>query len=140
LRLGQIGIGCLHCKNSGMFLDEFSCIWLCTEFTFTSDLFPLLLLPLDSKLKGSTYFPTSLSGIYNATMIIQQRHFPVCPSVSREAFCTYNQLKTLTARSASTKEYWISSARNMVSNREDLILRYLIMFQLTFSLFRSSAL
>lgn len=77
---------------------------------------------LESKLKGSTYFPTSLSGIYNATMIIQQRHFPVCPCVSSEALGMYNQLKTLTARSASTKEYWVSSAMKMVSNRTCLIL------------------
>lgn len=54
-------------------------------------------------------------------MIIQQRHFPVCPHVSREAFCMYNQLKTLTARSASTKEYWISSAMKMVSILDFLI-------------------
>ena len=83
LTLGQIGIGCLHCKNS------------------------------EYKLKGSTYFPTSISGIYNATMIIQQRHFPVCPSVSRETFCQYQRLKGLTARSASTKEYWVSAARKL---------------------------
>ena len=83
LTLGQIGIGCLHCKNS------------------------------EYKLKGSTYFPTSISGIYNATMIIQQRHFPVCPSVSRETYCQYQRLKGLTARSASTKEYWVSAARKL---------------------------
>lgn len=85
LNLGQIGIGCLHCKSSAY------------------------------KLKGSTYFPTSISGIYNATMIIQQRHFPVCPSVSAETLCKYNKLKSLTARSASTKEYWVSAAKKLVS-------------------------
>ena len=47
-------------------------------------------------------------------MIIQQRHFPVCPSVSRENLCTYAKLKGLTARSASTKEYWISAAKKLV--------------------------
>ena len=46
-------------------------------------------------------------------MIIQQRHFPVCPSVSRETFCQYQRLKGLTARSASTKEYWVSAARKL---------------------------
>ncbi|KAL3803121.1 hypothetical protein ACHAW5_001985 [Stephanodiscus triporus] len=83
LRLGQIGIGCLYCRS----------------------------ISAEDKLKGSTYFPTCISGIYNATMIIQQRHFPVCPSVSREDFCKYTKLKGLTARSASTKEYWISAAK-----------------------------
>ena len=102
LTLGQIGIGCLHCKDS------------------------------ESKLKGSTYFPTSITGIYNATMIINQRHFPVCPHVDKETFATYNQLKNLTARSASTKvriqfesvpvdprtqlgtqEYWIEAAAKL---------------------------
>lgn len=53
LALGQIGIGCVHCKGS------------------------------QTKLKGCSYFPSSISGIYNATMIIQQRHFPVCPSVTK---------------------------------------------------------
>jgi hypothetical protein len=53
LALGQIGIGCSYCKGS------------------------------DSKLKGCSYFPSTISGIYNATMIIQQRHFPVCPSVTK---------------------------------------------------------
>jgi len=46
-------------------------------------------------------------------MIIQQRHFPVCPSVSKETFCQYQRLKGLTARSASTKEYWVSAARKL---------------------------
>jgi len=80
LVLGQIGIGCIHCKDS------------------------------KSKLKGCTYFPGSIGGIYNATMIIMQRHFPVCPSVTKEIFGDYNKLKSLTARSASTKEYWVSAA------------------------------
>ena len=44
------------------------------------------------------------------TMIIQQRHFPVCPSVSKQTYCEYQQLKGLTARIASTKEYWVSAA------------------------------
>ncbi|KAL7554185.1 hypothetical protein ACHAWF_017591 [Thalassiosira exigua] len=83
LNLGQIGIGCLQCKSSR------------------------------TKLKCSTYFPTSISGIYNATMIIQQRHFPLCPSVTREIYCEYNKLKNLTARSASTKEYWVSAAKKL---------------------------
>lgn len=110
LALGQIGIGCVFCKGSS------------------------------TKLKGCSYFPSSISGIYNATMIIQQRHFPVCPSVTkwvysyvildtmldvsssyaaalcdRTTYCEYNKLKGLTARSASTKEYWISSAKKLVS-------------------------
>jgi hypothetical protein len=83
LRLGQIGIGCLYCRNA------------------------------ENKLKGSTYFPTCISGIYNATMIIQQRHFAVCPFVSREDFAKYSALKGLTARSASTKEYWILAAKKL---------------------------
>eukprot|EP00956_Cyclotella_meneghiniana_P009879 scaffold13658_cov75-Cyclotella_meneghiniana.AAC.3 len=83
LTLGQIGIGCIYCRGS------------------------------TSKLKGCSYFPSSVSGIYNATMIIQQRHFPVCPSVTKEVYLKYNKLKGLTARSASTKQYWISSAKKL---------------------------
>ncbi|KAL7470434.1 hypothetical protein ACHAXS_010662 [Conticribra weissflogii] len=79
LVLGQIGIGCIHCKDS------------------------------KSKLKGCTYFPGSIGGIYNATMIIMQRHFPV----TKEIFGEYNKLKCLTARSASTKEYWVSAATRL---------------------------
>ena len=85
LTLGQVGLGCTHCRYSV------------------------------TKLKSSTYFPSSISGIYNATMIIQQRHFPVCPSVSNEIHVEYNKLKVLTARSASTKEYWVWAARKLVS-------------------------
>ena len=33
---------------------------------------------------------------HNTTMIIQQRHFPVCPSVSMGTLCEYNKLKGLT--------------------------------------------
>jgi hypothetical protein len=49
-------------------------------------------------------------------MIIQQRHFPVCPFVSREHLTIYAKLKGLTARSASTKEYWIAAAKKLVRN------------------------
>jgi len=48
-------------------------------------------------------------------MIIQQRHFPVCPSVSKEIRAEYDKLKVLTARSASTKEYWMWAAKKLVS-------------------------
>lgn len=33
--------------------------------------------------------------------------------MSRETFCQYQRLKGLTARSASTKEYWVSAARKL---------------------------
>jgi hypothetical protein len=92
LTLGQVGIGCSHCRYS------------------------------ETKLKGCTYFPSSISGIYNATMIIQQRHFPVCPSVSKEIHAEYNKLKVLTARSAYTKEYWVWAAKKLVSVVEDIIM------------------
>lgn len=93
LTLGQVGIGCLHCKDSGEFHSINSRLGAKVKLTYCQE----------SKLKGSTYFPTSITGIYNATMIINQRHFPVCPHVDKETFATYNQLKGLTARSASTK-------------------------------------
>eukprot|EP00804_Cyclotella_cryptica_P020095 CCRYP_014890-RA/>CCRYP_014890-RA protein AED:0.05 eAED:0.05 QI:2273/1/1/1/0.88/0.8/10/195/741 len=98
LALGQIGIGCVHCKGS------------------------------QTKLKGCSYFPSSISGIYNATMIIQQRHFPVCPSVTKEVYGEYNKLKGLTARSASTKEYWISSAKKlgMIDTKDGVFFRSML--------------
>lgn len=46
-------------------------------------------------------------------MIIQQRHFAICPFVSREYFAKYSALKGLTARSASTKEYWVIAAKKL---------------------------
>ena len=101
-------------------LQRFRCVLSCVCSLYLLITYPLtptdalyLNPSLESKLKGSTYFPTSISGIYNATMIIQQRHFPVCPSVSTETLCTYNKLKGLTARSASTKDYWISAAKKL---------------------------
>ena len=102
LNLGQIGIGCIHCKGSGMDLYLY---WLSIAFIFSNNEYHSSISKLicfccppntESKLKGSTYFPTSINGIYNATMIIQQRHFPVCPSVSMGTLCEYNKLKGLT--------------------------------------------
>ena len=102
LNLGQIGIGCIHCKSSGMDLYLY---WLSIAFIFSNNEHHSSISKLicfccppntESKLKGSTYFPTSINGIYNATMIIQQRHFPVCPSVSMGTLCEYNKLKGLT--------------------------------------------
>jgi hypothetical protein len=141
LRLGQIGIGCLYCRSisAGASLIESSHL-VCTNtplaFAAHSILFSFCqrtnskdprkfssrsaghpqqptkyLAHLSSTIRFHSYFPTCISGIYNATMIIQQRHFPVCPSVSREDLCKYTKLKGLTARSASTKEYWISAAK-----------------------------
>ena len=89
------------------------------QFNYTSE----------SKLKGSTYFPTSISGIYNATMIIQQRHFPVCPSVSKQTYCEYQQLKGLTARSASTKEYCVSAAMKLVSELDEMNFRIYLTYR-----------
>eukprot|EP00978_Attheya_sp_CCMP212_P028779 scaffold100331_cov51-Attheya_sp.AAC.1 len=80
---GQIGIRCIHCKYDA------------------------------AKRKGAAFYPSSIRGIYNATMIIQQRHFNECPSVPADIHSQYRILRSVVARSGTAKKYWETSARKM---------------------------
>ena len=68
IQVGQIGIRCVHCH----------------EGLKDTDL---------NRERGSVYYPTSLSSIYNATMNLLQRHLRTCPKVPDSIMEKYKELK-----------------------------------------------
>eukprot|EP00535_Pseudo-nitzschia_heimii_P011421 CAMPEP_0197197520 /NCGR_PEP_ID=MMETSP1423-20130617/32910_1 /TAXON_ID=476441 /ORGANISM="Pseudo-nitzschia heimii, Strain UNC1101" /LENGTH=874 /DNA_ID=CAMNT_0042651345 /DNA_START=180 /DNA_END=2804 /DNA_ORIENTATION=+ len=87
IRIGQVGIRCPHCHNSET--------------------------GLVSRERGSVYYPTSVSSIYNATMNLLQRHLHNCTSVQPEIMKRYETLKSDDARSGTSKKYWAESALSL---------------------------
>ncbi|KAL7535857.1 hypothetical protein ACHAWF_005293 [Thalassiosira exigua] len=85
---GQVGIRCPHCHAGHTDTDP-------------------------SRERGSVYYPTSLSSVYNATMNLLQRHLHSCPKVPPEVMERYADLKKDDARSGTSKKYWIESARSL---------------------------
>jgi len=87
IQIGQVGIRCPHCHNSES--------------------------GLISRERGSVYYPTSVSSIYNATMNLLQRHLHNCTSVKPEIMKRYETLKSDDARSGTSKKYWAESALSL---------------------------
>eukprot|EP00536_Pseudo-nitzschia_multiseries_P006276 jgi/Psemu1/192641/e_gw1.130.45.1 len=87
IQVGQVGIRCPHCHNSD-----------------TGNV---------SRERGSVYYPTCVSSIYNATMNLLQRHLHSCTSVKPEIMERYETLKADDARSGTSKKYWAKSARSL---------------------------
>ena len=86
IQVGQVGIRCPHCSGTTM---------------------------NKARERGSVYYPTSISSIYNATMNLLQRHLHSCPSVPDEIMRRYETLKADDARSGTSKRYWIESALSL---------------------------
>lgn len=86
IQVGQIGIRCPHCSGTTAH---------------------------KARERGSVYYPTSISSIYNATMNLLQRHLHSCPSVPDEIMRRYETLKADDARSGTSKRYWIESALSL---------------------------
>jgi DNA-directed RNA polymerase subunit RPC12/RpoP len=86
IQIGQVGIRCPHCSSKA---------------------------PAKARERGSVYFPTSISSIYNATMNLLQRHLHSCPDVPDEIMRRYETLKADDARSGTSKRYWIESALSL---------------------------
>jgi DNA-directed RNA polymerase subunit RPC12/RpoP len=86
IQIGQVGIRCPHCSSKA---------------------------PAKARERGSVYFPTSISSIYNATMNLLQRHLHSCPDVPDEVMRRYETLKADDARSGTSKRYWIESALSL---------------------------
>jgi len=63
--------------------------------------------------RGSVYYPTTLSSIYNATMNLLQRHLHACASFPPDMMARYRELKADDARSGTSKKYWVDSARSL---------------------------
>ncbi|KAL3925553.1 MAG: hypothetical protein SGILL_000327 [Bacillariaceae sp.] len=86
INVGQIGIRCPHCHNEDS---------------------------AKSRERGSVYYPTTISSIYNATMNLLQRHLHNCASVPKAIMDRYETLKADDARSGTSKKYWVESARSL---------------------------
>lgn len=90
----QVGIRCPHCRDLTKNM---------TEDTSESN----------GAVIGSVYYPNSIAHIYNATMNLLQRHLQKCPNIPKELLERYSLLKSDDARSATSKKYWIDSARSL---------------------------
>jgi TolA-binding protein len=86
IQVGQVGIRCPHCHA-----DDSK----------------------NGRERGSVYYPTTISSVYNATMNLLQRHLHSCPSVPKEIMDRYEALKGDDARSGTSKRYWIESAHSL---------------------------
>jgi hypothetical protein len=87
IQVGQVGIRCPHCHAP----DSQS----------------------RSRERGSVYYPTTISSIYNATMNLLQRHLNQCTAVPDDVMRRYQTLKSDDARSGTSKQYWIKSAHSL---------------------------
>ena len=90
IQIGQVGIRCPHCHHSKR----------------TSQ-------AVKVKERGSVYYPTNISSIYNATMNLLQRHMKSCKNIPEDLKNRYLELKADDARSGTSKEYWVSSAKSL---------------------------
>jgi hypothetical protein len=89
IQIGQVGIRCPHCSTGSAPTSQ------------------------KARERGSVYFPTSISSIYNATMNLLQRHLHSCPAVPDDIMRRYETLKADDARSGTSKRYWIESALSL---------------------------
>jgi hypothetical protein len=87
IQVGQVGIRCPHCHT-----DDLSS---------------------KARERGSVYYPTTISSVYNATMNLLQRHLHSCSAVPDEVMHRYETLKADDARSGTSKRYWVESALSL---------------------------
>jgi hypothetical protein len=86
IQVGQVGIRCPHCHTKN---NE------------------------KARERGSVYYPTTISSIYNATMNLLQRHLHSCTCVPDDIMRRYETLKADDARSGTSKRYWVESALSL---------------------------
>ena len=87
IQIGQIGIRCPHCHTDSAGAGH--------------------------RERGSVYYPTTISSIYNATMNLLQRHLHSCSAVPEDIMHRYQTLKSDDARSGTSKKYWVESALSL---------------------------
>lgn len=87
IQIGQVGIRCPHCHTGSSGAGQ--------------------------RERGSVYYPTTISSIYNATMNLLQRHLHSCSSVPEDIMERYQTLKADDARSGTSKKYWVESALSL---------------------------
>ena len=86
---GQVGVRCKHCKH----------------------------LPVLQRQKGSTYFPNSLVGIYQAAQNMNTVHMQcgLCTEMPDEVKCQliYSMCNTKVHQSGAGRHYWARSAKKL---------------------------
>lgn len=87
IQIGQVGIRCPHCHTGSSGAGQ--------------------------RERGSVYYPTTISSIYNATMNLLQRHLHSCTAVPIDIMQKYQTLKSDDARSGTSKKYWVESALSL---------------------------
>jgi len=91
IQVGQVGIRCPHC-----------CRTVGSDSSSNK-----------ARERGSVYYPTAISSIYNATMNLLQRHLHSCTAVPEDVMRRYETLKADDARSGTSKRYWVESALSL---------------------------
>jgi len=98
ISVGQVGIRCPHCRHEDLGVSR--------RGSNSSAL-------SKGRERGSIYYPTTISSIYNATMNLLQRHLHSCTAVPDDIMRRYETLKADDARSGTSKRYWIESALSL---------------------------
>ena len=89
VEVGQVGIRCVFCESAAGSSPR-------------------------SRSKGHVYFPSSLTGIYQAATDLQRRHFTSCPEMPHDVRETVKSLKGFGAKAeGETLQFWIDSAREL---------------------------
>lgn len=96
--LGQVGIRCMHCKN---------------------------VFPVESRERGSMYYPHALVGIYQAAQILSQQHLlGTCPYVPAHIREEMQSLKNKKSFATAGKEYWAKTAKALGVYEDQYGLRF----------------
>jgi hypothetical protein len=90
VQLGQVGIRCIHCAHT----------------------------PIVRRFKGSTYFPTSVWGVYQASQNMQSLHLapggcPMVPAAIAAQFVQLTQGKNAVPTSGAGRPYWAETAQEL---------------------------
>lgn len=86
VEVGQVGIRCIHCS----------------------------VLPVKDRSKGSTYFPSTLAGIYQAAQNMYHYHFCTgCPTIAETYQSQFHDACSSRSCYGGGKDYWSESAERM---------------------------
>ena len=86
VEVGQAGIRCKHCST----------------------------LPVKDRSKGSTYFPSTLAGIYQAAQNMYHYHFCTgCPIIAKKYPSHFNEVLSSRSCYGGGKDYWSMAAERM---------------------------
>lgn len=96
--LGQVGIRCMHCSH---------------------------VYPVETRERGSMYYPHALVGIYQAAQILSQQHLlGSCPYVPPHIREEIQSLKNKKSFATAGKEYWAHTARALGVYEDQYGLRF----------------